>query len=169
MGLTTAKSRMAPGNLGSTLIKRSYLLLEVILQFLAVADMVAMMNARWPVKMDRPYLIAIITLLALATLLNVLLIFTLAFHNMKIPPSRKEMIKVWSPIIQFVLLAPCCVLVQLNHMSLLFSVANVIFFALSAVHLHTFLKESFVKVLMKCCPCAAQYQTQDESNAMIDY
>lgn len=150
------------GNLGSTLIKRSYLFLEIVLQFLAIADMISRLDARWAVKMDRPFIISILSLLGTSTLLNIFLVFYYAFNNINIPPSQKSFIKTWRPCLQFLLICPCGFLVQQNHMHILFSVGNVVFWSLSAVHLHTFMKESMVKILSRCFPALSNFQVQEE-------
>jgi len=96
MGLTNTiqarnndNDRRSLGNLGSTLLKRSYLFLEIVLQFLALTDLFTRLEARWAIRIDRPYIISILSLSGTATLLNIILIFVLAFNNINIPPSRK--------------------------------------------------------------------------------
>lgn len=166
MGLTSrqqeqVRSGHRPGNLGSTLIKRSYLFLEIVLQFVAIADLAARLDARWAVKMDRPYIISMFSLLGTACLINIFLVFYLAFNNVNIPPSRKDLLRRYRPIVEFLLLFPCCFLVRVNHMHILFPQANSVFLILSGIHFHYFLTNDMVNILSTCIPCMKEYETAD--------
>jgi len=71
-------------------------------------------------------------------------------------------IRTWRPILQFILIFPCGILIQHNNIYILFSTANIVFWTLSGVHLHVFLKESFIEMLSKCIPGVTDYKSADE-------
>jgi len=59
----------------------------------------------------------------------------LAFANQKLE-KYKTLIATWRPIALFALALPCAVLLQQNTMHVLFSLANPLFWSLSAIYLH---------------------------------
>jgi len=131
-----------PGNLGYTIIKRSYLLFEIILLFMALADILQRIDARWSVVTDRPYIISILVLLGLCALLTIVWMFVLAFCNINLTQKNKEFVFTWRPVLCFALSLTAGILIQKNNMHILFAVANVTTWACSAVHLYRIFRET---------------------------
>lgn len=150
------------GNLGATLIKRSYLAFELSLQFFGLADLVARLEARWALKNDRPYIISVIVLLGITALTNIIICFLLAFRNSKLPPSVKKTISKCRNYSQMILIFPCCILIAHNSMHLLFSATYLVCWMLFGIHLHHFLKEELVPLLICCFPGMEEFRARSD-------
>lgn len=135
------------GNLGNTIIKRTYLCLEIILQFLAIGDIAGKAENRWTIQADRPKLITIGCFLGAATLVNIILLFCLAFHSYTIEKKTKDVISFIRPVINLILMLTCLILLQYNGIHILFNYSNSVFCGLSAIYMSLFLYSTLPRAL----------------------
>lgn len=129
---------MTLGNLGSTIVKRAYLFLEILLQFFIIADLAANMESRWSLEGDRPRMIAILVIIILVTIINITILFVLAFNNAALE-DYKDNTAIYRPIVLFASCLTCSILIQDNSMHVLFDMANPLCWSLSVIYLYQIL------------------------------
>ena len=132
------------GNLGAMVLKRLYMFMELFLVVYCLADLTANYEIRWHIKMDRPYLVALIFFTVLNLLLLNILLFSLAFFNNHIEKTKrwyqKRRLQKYRPIAFFTINLINFLLLQHNALNVTFQWCNIMFPGLCGVYLYMFLE-----------------------------
>ena len=137
------------GNLGSTMIKRAYLTVEILASFYAVGNLLSKYDRRNGIVKDQIKLKWIIGLLLTHSFSHFALIFVLAFKNKAIHKKKKHIAR-WRPFLNLVLfIGPSFVLLQRNKLFYTFSRANKCIWGLGLLYFQQFFYNSIPYLLIK--------------------
>lgn len=137
------------GNLGSTMIKRLYITIEILLSFFIIADILAKMDQRWAIKADKKKIISILSFMGVHAVIHFILLILLAFHNQNIE-KYKIYIANYRPIVNLlIMIVPSFVLMQFNKIFYTFQLANMGLWALMILYAEQFLYHSLPHFVVK--------------------
>lgn len=111
------------------------------MQFCCISDISSNFESRWHIVDDRRYIIAMFVLIIVNCLLTIILIFSLAFANMKVNPYKESILK-WRPVIGLIFNSALIILVTRNSMFVLFYWSLPLFGGLCMMHMHLFLADT---------------------------
>ena len=127
-------------------MKRLYLFQEIFMQLCCISDLSANFESRWHVQRDRQEIIVMFALIITNCIATIVLLFFLAFANMKVQPY-KERILIWRPIIGFLFNAALIILVTRNSMFILFFWCLPLFSGMITMHFHCLLANTIPMIL----------------------